>query len=555
MPRLRKNSREIDPDEIFLDSVNLPQFDTQQFEGQLEQPIAKRSLFFIGSLFSLIFGLFVWKASALEIVNGEAYRDRSVSNTLRQIPIFGERGKLLDRNGLELTGNADTRTYPADGGFAHLLGYVGFPSDKDLAAAAYLSTEEEIGKEGAEKTLNGELRGVAGEKIVEVNAKGEVASENVYQPPLAGSSVELSIDSRVQKKMYEYIKSVADDRGFTGGAGLMMDVKTGEIIAMTSYPEYDANAFTSGKDEQYISHALNDADKKPLLNRALSGLYTPGSVVKPLVAAAALAEKVISPEKQILSTGQISIPNPYDKTKSTVFKDWRAQGYVDMRHALAVSSDVYFYEVGGGFQGQPGLGIARLEKYFRMFGFGQKTGIELDGERAGVIPDPAWKAEHFDGESWYVGDTYHTAIGQYGLTVTPLEMLRAISAVANGGTLLTPTIVHRADGSAASSTSLGIDPQIFQIVREGMKLSAEEGTAAGLGSLGIPLGAKTGTAELGVSKGHVNSWVEGFFPYENPHYAFVVVMERGIVHNTVGGVFVMRQLLDWMRVYTPEYFR
>ncbi|MES2953406.1 MAG: penicillin-binding transpeptidase domain-containing protein [Patescibacteria group bacterium] len=552
--RRRQKKGQIDPDEIFLDSVNLPQFDTQQFEGRLERAIAKSSPYLLGVIFTLVFGIFIWKAEALQVERGEMYRARSMSNTLRQIPVFGERGLILDRNGVELVTNDPERTYPAEEGLAHILGYVGYPGETDLAEQHYLSTEEYIGKEGAEKVLNSELRGVAGKKIIEVNAKGEVASENIYQPPLPGSSFKISIDSRVQKKLYEYIKGVAVDRGFEGGAGIIMDVRTGELIALTSYPEYDANAFTSGKDSDYISAALNDKER-PLLNRALSGLYAPGSVVKPMMALAALTEKIISPEKQILSTGQISIPNPYDKTKATVFKDWKAHGYVDMRRAIAVSSDVYFYVIGGGFQGQAGLGISRIEKYFKMFGFGDRTGIELEGEKMGVIPNPEWKAKNFDGEAWYVGNTYHTSIGQYGLTVTPLEMVRAIAAVANRGLLLTPTIVHREDGFTASSTKLAIDPKAFNIVHEGMRLAVTEGTAAGLNLSGIEIAAKTGTAELGASKARVNSWVEGFFPYDDPHYAFVVVMERGVVHNTVGGVFVMRQLLDWMGVYTPEYFK
>ena len=154
----------------------------------------------------------------------------------------------------------------------------------------------------------------------------------------------------------------------------------------------------------------------------------------------ALTEGVIDPYKKILSTGSISIPNPYFPDQKTVFKDWKAHGWTDMREAIAVSSDVYFYEIGGGFESQKGLGIVNIEKYAQLFGIGQKTGIDLPDEKGGIIPGPEWKIKNFKGEPWRIGDTYNTVIGQYGFQVTPLEMVRAISAIANYGTLVTPAL-------------------------------------------------------------------------------------------------------------------
>ena len=153
MRRKKTRGSEIDPDEIFLDSVNLPQFDNQQFEGRIEQPISKNSLYVLGTVFVLVFGLFAWKAEALQIEKGSVYADRSTSNTLRQIPVYGDRGLILDRNGVTIASNDPTRTYPAGDGLAHILGYVGFPSQADLAASPYLSSDEYIGRAGAEKTL------------------------------------------------------------------------------------------------------------------------------------------------------------------------------------------------------------------------------------------------------------------------------------------------------------------------------------------------------------------------------------------------------------------
>ena len=552
----KKGSTEIDPDVIFLDSVNLPDFNTQQFEGRLERPISKRSVVGLGVVFALCIGAYAWKIGDLQVVNGQTFRERSSYNTLKQIPVFGERGTIVDRNGVELALNTEKgRSYLKEDGLAHVLGYVGLPTKRELASSTEFSTEEYIGKAGVEKAFNDELRGASGLKLAEVDAKGVVQTENVYRPPLPGATLALSIDQRLQTELYKSIQSVAEDRGFTGGAGVMMDVRTGEIVAMTSYPEYNPTTFAQGDDAKYISETLNDSKRLPLLNRALSGIYTPGSVIKPIMATAALSEHVVTPDHEILSTGSISIQSPYDKNVKTVFRDWQRQGYLDMPHAIAMSSDVYFYEVGGGFEGQKGLGIANIDKYMRMFGLAQKTGIELDNEGVGVIPTPEWKAANFNGEDWRIGDTYHTSIGQYGFGVTPLQMVRAIAAIASYGKLFTPTMRKIEATSSVQYTTLSIDKKVFDVVHDGMRLSATIGTGKGLNVPYVEIASKTGTAELGVSKAKVNSWVEGFFPYKDPKYAFAIVMEKGPVHNTIGGVFVARQMFDWMNINTPEYFK
>jgi penicillin-binding protein 2 len=331
-----------------------------------------------------------------------------------------------------------------------------------------------------------------------------------------------------------------------------MDVATGEVIALTSYPEYDPNVMTDRSDATTISGYFKDKSE-PFLNRPVSGLYSPGSIFKPLVAAAALQEGVISPATKIFSSGQLVVPNPYDATQNTVFKDWKAHGWTDMREAIAVSSDVYFYEVGGGSPRQKGLGIANIDKYAKIFGLAEITGIDLFGEVAGEIPTPEWKAKHFNGEPWRLGNTYHTAIGQYGVQVTPIQMVRAIAAIASGR-LVTP-IVTLPEGTleAQGAVDLPISEANYDVVREGMRLAVTAGTAAGLNVPSVAVAAKTGTAELGASKSRVNSWVTGFFPFNSPRYAFVVVMEKGDSHNTVGGVYVMRQLIDWMAIYKQEY--
>lgn len=542
----------LDPDEIFLDSSNIPSFDTHQFEGWIEKPIAKRSIYLAGLFFVLVGTLFVFRIGYLQVVSGQEFAERSQNNSLRNTIIYPERGIIYDRNKVELTWNNPSRTYINQPGFSHLLGYTGYPTQKEVTVDKR-SEQEMIGKAGVELSFENILGGKNGLKLEEVDVLGEVQSNHVLQEAENGRPVTLSIDSRIQAKFFEIIKKVVIDRGFSAGSGLIMDVRTGEIISMVSYPEYDSNVLTSHKDSKMISSYFTDKNL-PFLDRAISGLYTPGSVFKPFVAIGALNEKIIDPNKKILSTGQISIPNPYDPKVKTVFKDWKAHGWVDMRKALAVSSDVYFYAVGGGYEDQKGLGIYNIGKYARLFGLSQKTGVELNGEETGVIPDPAWKEKTFNGDPWRLGNTYHTSIGQYGVQVTPIQLLRGLAAVANNGRMLTPTVIKNT-GQAVTYRQLDIPADYFKVIQEGMRQGVTSGTSQGLNVDYVHVATKTGTAEIGVSKAHVNSLVEGFFPYENPRYAFLVALEKSKRENTIGGTYVMMQLFDWMNQNTKEYFK
>jgi penicillin-binding protein 2 len=330
-----------------------------------------------------------------------------------------------------------------------------------------------------------------------------------------------------------------------------MDIHTGEILALTSYPQYDNNVITNAsttEDNAIIANELLD-NRKKFLNRVVSGLFTPGSTVKPYIAIGALMEGIIDPYKNIYSAGQLVIKNKYGGP-DTVFKDWKKHGYIDMRHAIAVSSDEYFYQVGGGYMDQPGLGIARIDKYTSMFGFGTSTGIDLPGEKAGLVPSPEWKQKVF-GEDWLLGNTYHTSIGQYGFQLTPLELVRSVASLANGGHLVTPHVLL---GLVTSSTTIPLQPAHLKVIREGMRLGVLEGTGKALNVPGTTAASKSGTAELGVTKDLVNSWITGYFPYENPKYAFVVIMEKGSRTNMFGAVGVMHDMLGWMRDNT-DYFQ
>ena len=230
-------------------------------------------------------------------------------------------------------------------------------------------------------------------------------------------------------------------------------------------------------------------------------------------------------------------------------------GWTNMMEAIAVSSDVYFYEVGGGFENQKGLGIANIEKYSKLFGFADKTGIDLPDEKGGTIPSPEWKLANFKGDPWRIGDTYHTAIGQYGFQVTPMEMVRAVGSIANNGKLMTPHLILNDVEKENQVSLVNLDKEYFDTVHQGMRFAVTMGTAASLNVPYVNIAAKTGTAQLGIAKNKVNSWVIGFFPYDNPKYAFAIMMESGPNTNTVGAPSVMRQLIDWMSINTPEYFK
>ena len=544
---------QIDPDEILLDASNLPSFNTQQFEGRIERPIGKTTYYLLGTIFFFICLVFVGKIGQLQIINGSVLAKRSTNNTLRQIPIFAQRGLITDRNGVELAWNMPERSYTDKIGFGHLLGYISYPMEKELDGGD-LFPNELIGRDGAEKVFNRRLQGESGIKIEEVNATGEIESDSVLQRPKTGANLVLAVDSRIQAEMAKIIKDLVDQGTFQAGAGVMMDIKTGELLVMTSFPEYDPNVLSRGDDRKKIDSYLNDS-RQFFLNRTIDGLYTPGSIVKPIIALGVLEEGVIKPETKILSTGSISIPNPYNPKQLTVFKDWRANGWVNLNETLGVSSDVYCYEVGGGYEDQRGLGIAKIDQYAKLFGLGQPTGIDFLTEATGVIPTPEWKAKVFDNEPWRLGDTYHTAIGQYGFQVTPLQMVRAVAGVASSGHLVTPTILKAKKGDSLPTETIitEIKAENYLIVKEGMRMAVTIGLSRSLDFPELKVAVKTGTAELGVSKKYVNSWITGFFPYESPYYAFAIVMEKGRVDISLGASLVLRQTLEWMIANAPEY--
>lgn len=558
MHRRTYRSHEITPEDIFLDSSNLPEFNRDQMEGRIEKAIPRKYLIVLG-VFFLAMGLFLSaRVFGLQIQDGEKYAKQSADNSLRHEVMFAARGLVTDRNGALLAWNEPNeipdefswRRYVDADGFGNLLGFVKYPA-RDKSGFYY--KKEITGADGIESYFNTILAGVNGLKIIEEDVRGRTQSESTVRPAEEGKKLVLSIDASVQKEFYNTLKQTVDTSGFTGGGGIIMDVHTGEVLSVVTYPEFNSAVMTDGKDADTIGAYFNDK-RNPFLDRAISGLYAPGSIIKPFLAVAVLNEGIISPEKKILSTGSITIANPYNPDLPSIFRDWKANGWTDVKEAIAVSSDVYFYAVGGGYEDQKGIGIAGIDRYAMMFGFGKPIDTPFfKVKNNGTVPSPEWKAKVFNSDPWRLGDTYNTSIGQFGFQVTAVQAVRALSAMATGGTLVDPVIIKKDEEGYVEpkkETVSGVKPENYTIVKEGMRMAVTQGTLGALNFSDLHIAGKTGTAEVGSRKDYVNSWVTGFFPYENPKYAFALVLEKGPSKYAEGAPASMKRVFEAMQAGT-----
>jgi len=568
MTRLQdRYTKQVDVEEVLLDASNIPEFNRARMEGKRELPITKRSVQTILFIFMFIAGGFLVKIISLQIINGEEFLKIAENNSVDKATIIAERGVVYDRRGEMMIWNEvdesseydfPIRAYTDRLGLGQVLGYVSYPKKDNRG---YFFRTDYLGRSGVELAFDESLKGTNGSKIVEVDALGKVVSEFAIDSPQVGGAVTLSIDAELSEAMYNIIATSSAKAGFRSGAGAIMDVKTGEILALTSFPSFDPEVMADGDDVELIQK-YNEDDRLPFLNKMISGAYTPGSIVKPFVAYSALENGIISPDKVIVSNGSITIPNPYDPSNPTYFNDWRSHGSMTMREAIAFSSNVYFYIIGGGLPEiavpqaglnapMTGLGITKMAENYRRFGMGQKTGINLAQEQEGVVPDPAWKKEVFD-DDWRLGDTYFTAIGQFGFLVTPIQMLRAYGALANGGTIIEP---HVLAGKVGEKNDLQLDQDKLQIIHQGMRktVTYNGGTARPLEREDVTIAAKSGTAEVGAGNAYVNSWVAGFWPYEKPQYAFILMMDKAPRSNGLGATRIMGDVVQWMSVNRPEY--
>ena len=548
--RRQRRDPEIAPDEIFLDASNAPAFDRARFEGRLEKPLSHGTFVSLASVLAFGILILIVRAGDLQLVQGAAFAEESAHNSLEATILFAPRGTITDRYGVVLAENVEKpdgstkRTYPVPS-LGQIIGYVSYP--KKDANGVYYDTDQ-TGVAGLEAEYDSFLAGTNGQLLTEMDALGQVRSEGTIVRAIAGRTLQLSVDARLETLFARAITDVARSKRFIAGAGVILDVHTGAVRAIVSYPSYDPNVMASGGSAATIA-AYGDNPGRPFLDHAVQGVYVPGSIVKPFVASGALTDGIITPNTVINDPGFLSIPDPYHPGKEFIYKGWKALGPVDVRAAIAWSSDIFFYTVGGGFKNQKGLGIDRLAYWYQQFGLGSPTDIDLPGEANGLVPTPEWKKATFD-EPWYLGDTYFTAIGQYAVQVTPIQMARATAAVANGGKLFTPTLLA---GKAPEYTTVPVDASALATVRSGMRQGVTQALASALNFSYVKVAAKTGTAQTGTRNQYDNSWVVGFFPYEDPQYAFAVVLERGPEGAGSQAVNVMHDLFESLYAANSSY--
>lgn len=454
------------------------------------------------------------------------------------------------------------RSY-ADGPLtSHILGYVGpIPRERLDYYVDNLDQDYEpddlVGLTGIERTQESILRGIKGQKHIEVDAFERQVNVIAATPPERGHSVMLTIDVGLQQVVEEALREGMRAASAPVGVVVAMDPRTGEILSMVSLPSYDNNLFSGGIS--YADYArLSSERHHPLMNHSITGQYPPGSTFKIVPACAGLQEGIVDNRTTFVCHGTMLLPNklyPNDLTKAQTFYCWNRHGHgaLNVQGAVQHSCDIYFYQVAGGYREFKGLGIARLAEYARTFGFDEPTGVELSGEAGGLVPTDQWKRQTF-GENWLTGDTYNAAIGQGFVLATPLQVLNATVAVANGGTLYRPQLVYQVldtDGQVVDSLvpdvirDVGISPENMAIVRQGMRDAVTQGTAWALGIPEITVAGKTGTAEYpGVDEGgnlildeegHLptHAWFTAFAPFEDPEICLVVFLEGGGEGSTV----------------------
>ncbi len=424
---------------------------------------------------------------------------------------------------------------------SHVLGYTGSISAEEYATLKGKGYRplDALGKTGLEKTAETLLRGMPGQTVVEVDARGTELKLIAHQDPVPGAELQVAIDGNLQQFIETYLAETLASARVKKGAVVAIDPRDGAVRALVSWPAFDANRFVQGLNVADYQTLVDDP-MQPLFPRAVSGEYPAGSTFKPFVAYAALKEGIVNEHTSFLSTGGLRV-GPW------FFPDWKVGGHglTDVRKALAWSINTFFYIVGGGYEGVTGLGVERLAHHARAFGFGAKTGIDLPGEATGFLPSKEWK-EKVKNEQWYVGDTYHFAIGQGDLLATPIQIAGALSVIANGGKRVTPHIVETANGKRVfppPAPDIVFDASAINVIRQGMRQAATSGSARLLADLPIPVAGKTGTAQPGGDIA-THGWFMGFGPYEKPNIALVVLAENGGEGSSVA-VPLAKQIFAW----------
>jgi penicillin-binding protein 2 len=430
--------------------------------------------------------------------------------------------------------------------FAHVVGYVGKVSRADMAKDSYYLPSDTVGRLGIEAAYEDVLRGTHGQLVF---SSSEQATS---LPARGGGNLSLNIDAQVQKALFSSIYGILRESGLDQAAAVVQDPRSGAVLAMASFPTYDNNIFT-GQLSQANADLLFNSHQRPLFNRAIAGLYNPGSTIKPFVGMAGLAEHVMTPT-QVLANDciELTVPNPRDPDHPYVFKNWRPDtGPFTLYRAIADSCNIYFFTVGGGYGNISGLGATRLISYLQKGLADSILGVDLPGEEHGFIPTPDWKYQNKK-EPWYQGDTYNISIGQGDLLVTPLWINTYVSAIANGGTLWQPMVASRiVDDQIHTVTTysprtlgtLPFSPEVIRTMQAAMRGTVTDGTARIFQDLPVTAAAKTGTAEV-IKGQRINSLVTVYAPAQDPQIALTVLIE-GSASNQGYALRAAHQFLQW----------
>jgi len=473
-------------------------------------------------------------------------------------------------------GDRGVRHYPHGALAAHVLGYTGEISPEQLQDPAYDRYREGnlVGKAGVEFSYERYLRGSEGLVNYEVDSRGKVLRTLGERPPSPGDDLVLAIDSKVQQLTDKSLELGIDLAHSTydpisgrylqagGGAAVVMDPRNGQVLALSSLPQYDPRTFLAGLTRSEYRRLTAPSQNFPLLDRAIQSSYPPGSSIKPVVAAAAMKEKFASPTSTHNCTAEYTVPND---VSGRVFHNWKTSdsGYISLAQALIESCDTVFYRIGFTFYTKRQIYGEMFQKDMRASGYGHVTGIDLPSESPGLVPDRTWKADyakshpqlfHPDERHWLPGDDINMAIGQGFLQATPLQMATVFSAIANGGTLYEPHVgmeAKRPDGTVVKTIPPKVTGRLpytraqLAYIREALRGVPISGTAAtafvGFPLSSIPVAGKTGTADVPPKQPY--SWFVAMAPADHPQYVVAVVVEQG-GHGSQTAAPVVRRILE-----------
>ncbi len=556
------------------------------------------------TVFFIALAVILTRVSTLQLVKGRYYQGLSDENRIVKRPLSAPRGVIIDKNKVILAHNTpyfkikgsdklynysqysqiestfsaekkeDTqiqsiREYPSQKSISHVLGYISPISESELKKSKKItsdnrvrySSDDVLGRTGLEEQYESLLRGTDGNQFVEINSNGSAQKILGAQPPSPGKTIQTTIDSKLQEYAYHRIEQAVRENNAPSGVVIVQNPSTGALLTVASFPSYDNNIFTHPESSKEVGQTFSDTSL-PLLNRAISGTFPPGSTYKIITALAGLESKTIDLNSKFEDTGNISI-------SGITFNNWyftqygKTEGEIDIRKALARSNDTFFYKL------SLAMGPEKLIEESHKFKLGLAMGIDIPGEVEGLIPSPQWKKK-IKNEIWFPGNTVNMSIGQGDVLVTPLQVAGFTSAIANNGILNQPSLVsavYDADNKiickknydsgtwngeackeynaySVSPVKLNIDPNYIKIVQQGLRLVTQKGgTAYPFFDYPVETAGKTGTAEsFEGQKPH--AWYTGYAPYNNPELTVTVLVEKGGEGSTVAAP-VARDVMDY----------